>query len=361
MLIVKTTRHDLMVQMHVHVDADAFDEALTGGIIELLVRMGIAVSSESDVFESLNQMLGHDRAVDVLQAATMNYFIPQALTQCNLIPLVSPLPYTEQTPQLHTDFDFEVDVYPKSTIALTSYERACVHVHAMQQTTDEDVDAQIHMLINVSNATRGENDPEAELTDEWVKEVYGEDGMSSVEELRQAMRAASEQYNHDAYEESLQNAMLHEWASRLPEPIADEIVEALTHEMLSAAEISLAQQGVTLAQYAESMQTTEEEFRAQMKVEARETLSISVAMDAIFAHMDTEVTDEVLERVASVTEPDKDASEIIRQYKADGRFYALLENAQRTSAVMWAYENTEFEECQDSDCSCGDCDCGCGC
>ena len=361
MLIVNSTQHGLASQLHVHVDASLLDEALQTGIAELLVRMGIPVSSESDLMESLEGMLGHERAMDVLQAAAMNYFIPQALTQCNIVPLVSPLPHTDQDVVAHVDFDFAVDVYPKPAIALSSYERAQVHIHPMQETTDADIDAQIHMLINVSNATRGENDPEAELTDEWVKQVYAEDGMNSVDDLRQAMRAASEQYNHDAFEESQQNAMLHEWASRLETPVADEIVEALTHEMLSAAEMSLAQQGATLEQYLDSMQTTQDMFTAQMAEEARETLSTSIAMDAIFAHMGTEVTDEVLERVASVTEPEKDPQDTLAQYKADGRFYSLLENAQRTSAVVWAYDNTDFEICQDSDCDCGGCGCGCGC
>ena len=362
MLIVKTSAQGEMVQMHVHVDAQAMDEALAGGIIELLVRMGIPVSTEADVMESLVQMLGEERAIDVLQAAAMNYFIPQALTQCEIAPLVSPMPHTDQKPEAHADFDFDVDVYPKGESELTSYERASAHVHKLPEPTDEDIEGQLQMLINVSNATRGENDAEATLTDEWVAEVYAEDGIKSVDELRKAMREAAEQYARDAFEQEQQNAMLHEWAKRLKATPSDAVVDALAHEMISAATMTLAQQGATLQQYVESLQTTEEDFRAQMKVEARETLSTSLAMDAIFAHMDVVVADEVLERVAAMANPDQDPQKTLADAKATGRYYALLENAQRTMAVVWAYDNTDFEIVEAHDhCGCHDEGCCCGC
>ena len=215
-----------------------------------------------------------------------------------------------------------------------SWERT--HTH-----DDEELSASFECEVTI-NAIRKQVIPE--LTDELAKNSFG---FETVAELRDAVKEEIEDDKKRSLPGLKEDRVVEAIGPRLelediPEAYENQVFNELANEFLG----QLQNQGMSLDGYLKARNIESGDFVADLHEQAKERARQSLALDALAAHLDIEVTeDEVRAEFERAGVGDVRAA--MAEFAADGRMPAIRESIRRSKAVKWLTDNaivTEVDE-----------------
>lgn len=175
-----------------------------------------------------------------------------------------------------------------------------------------------------------------ELTENNVKDDFGFD---SIEELRDAVKeeveadksASLPRLKEDRVVEAIGE---HLTLEEIPEAYSNQVFQEMANQFLT----QLQGQGMSFDSYLQARGISSEDFLGDLHAQAEERARQSLALDALAAHLNVEVTDDDLKAEfenAGVA----DVKATMREFFAEGRMPAVRESIRRTKAVEWLVEN----------------------
>lgn len=177
-----------------------------------------------------------------------------------------------------------------------------------------------------------------EVTDEWVKShlpMYG--GLDNLIEAANKQQSDAEAINHRMM---LQELATEEIAKRFQGKIDDDMYEAMNESLINNMTAALAQQGQTLEDYKKEV-GGDQAFTMMMLMQARQTMQQGFALDAIYRHFKLKVTEQDIDDVALVMNP-QDPKVARQEMESCGRGYILRESAERMKAAKYLVEHANI-------------------
>ena len=93
---------------------------------------------------------------------------------------------------------------------------------------------------------------------------------------------------------------------------------------------------MTLDQFFAQQGITADEFNKDLDEEAKEVAAQTLALDALYKHLELEITDEDIDKEFQVVD---DPAAVRKQWEDNGRMSELREAIRRRKATEWLIEN----------------------
>jgi trigger factor len=180
-----------------------------------------------------------------------------------------------------------------------------------------------------------------ELDDEFIKKAYG---FSSVEELRDAVKAEIESDKKSSFSGLKEDRVVAALAARLklettPENYLDQVYRELAQEFLN----QLQRQGMTLDMFLSARHIAIQDFMNDLHDQADERARQSLALDALARELKLEATeDDIADEFKAAGSDDVKAA--IKGFMDEGRMPAIRDSIKRTKAVDWLVDNAKVTE-----------------
>ncbi len=187
----------------------------------------------------------------------------------------------------------------------------------------------IHADVTVKEI-RIKNVPE--LDDEFAAKL----GADSMEALKTQLVEAINNQKAQQLPALKEQRCVTELAKRVHGDIPESYVTFTRQDILREFYMNLQQQGVTLDQFFAQQGITADEFNKDLDEEAKEVAAQTLALDAMFAHLDLEITDEDIDKEFAVVE---NPAEVRKSWEEKGRMSELREGIRRRKATEWLVEN----------------------
>lgn len=328
------------VKIRVEATPEEVNEALEQGVGLLARQAGIKLpaSTLDDVRKTLAGIMGDEQADRFIEIAVINYLIPFALDDAGVTAQSSPDITPEGIVAANHPYVFSFETFVTIPHELNSYDNVSVHVDAVSEVTDDEVNAQIRMLARAM-AKDGETVPE--ITDEWVQSLELDKPAKTVDELRELMRQAGVQYKTDTYERDRRTAVMRAWGDRVIGDFPESQVDAYVRGMVADMEEQLSAQGSSVEEERKRQNLTEEQFDQMMRKDALGMLKSAAALDAIADHAGLVPDMEMLQKAAEMLQPEDDSAETVDAYERMGRGSILRLNARRMMAADWAADHAD--------------------
>ena len=187
------------------------------------------------------------------------------------------------------------------------------------------------------NAIREQVTPE--LDDDFAKKNFGFD---TAEEVRAAIKEEIENDKKMSLPGLKEDRLVIELGKRLnldevPEQYVGQLFQELAQEFLA----QLERQGASLDMFLKARGISMDAFLADLRVQADERARQSLALDALARELGLEATEEDVEAEFARANVD-DPTEIMAEWKKEGRLPAIRESIKRTKALNWLVENAEI-------------------
>ncbi|MBE6464047.1 MAG: trigger factor [Eggerthellaceae bacterium] len=178
------------------------------------------------------------------------------------------------------------------------------------------------------------------INDEWVRM-----NMPMYKDLAGFRAALTEQLEREArmnYDMQVREVAAGELAKRFKGSIENPVYESMQKNMMSDLRRNLQRQGMTYEQYVER-NGGQQQFSMMMMMQIRETLVKGYALDAVFRHEGLVVTDEDIEEICFMTNPQSPA-QARKQFEESGNGYILRESAERLRATKWVVDHAIIKD-----------------
>lgn len=178
------------------------------------------------------------------------------------------------------------------------------------------------------------------INDEWVRM-----NMPMYKDVAGFREALSQQLERDArmsYDMQVREVAAGELAKRFEGSIENAVYESMQKNMMSDLRRNLQRQGMTYEQYVER-NGGQQQFSMMMMMQIRETLVKGFALDAVFRHEGLVVTDEDIEEICYMTNPQSPA-QARKQFEESGNGYVLRESAERLRATKWVVDHAIIKD-----------------
>lgn len=177
-----------------------------------------------------------------------------------------------------------------------------------------------------------------ELTDELVqKQFKGKD----VADFRAMVKKTMEEDLAKQWEKERDNLVDQALSRRLVGKIPDMYYEKNRDDIIANMSAQLASQGMNLQQYMQQQGMDERSFGMQLMMQAMSSLRQGFALDALYAHLGLELTDEDMDRALKEMAPGHE-DEVRANFDHNGAWFVLREMAERMKAHDWAMAHTTF-------------------
>lgn len=326
------------VTLRVEAAPEEYRDAVCAGVRAFFLKPTDAVPAPGEVDAILENVVGADGDVAAAKLdAAVNWLLPRAIEQSGLHPICDPRGTFPATPGAGEPLVFEVSMYPRPTIELSSYDPVSIEVEA-PSVTEAEIDERVAEITAeaVRNGTLAHNldgTPDA-IDDAWVAANIPDEGCNTVADLRSQLAAAGRQYKRQQFVQYQMSLATAELTKRLVEDVAPDLVDVLRQAMLEELRDQLAAQHMTLDDFLKAQQMTREALEVNAQNQARETLRQSAALDAVFRHEKLEVTDEDRRAALSAIAPGNE-DEAEAQMRETGYLFAIEESAERLKAGGW--------------------------
>ena len=168
-----------------------------------------------------------------------------------------------------------------------------------------------------------------ELTDEWVQETLGFEG---VEDLRRILRDSIVQQKQNILPGLQQNAALDAIGERFEGEAPESMREESESRIMQSFFQQLNEQGITFDSYLADQGITSDQFKADVKEQAAENAKEDLALDAWAAHYDLHASDdEVLEEFEKAGVEDPKGT--MEDWRRSGELYVVREAIVRNKAI----------------------------
>ena len=209
----------------------------------------------------------------------------------------------------------------KYYFTLSSYEPVSVEV-VVPMITEADVDYALATIVAHDGGTPNN------LTDEWVAEHY--DGITSVDELRQTLRAQVAQMNESYAEDSKHAKCLEELASRLVQAIPAELVEVYEDVLRAQFAEDVAAEGLSEAELLAQVGSNKAEIESVFREQAEAMAAQFAALDAFADEHKLTVADDEIAKLLAL--PAESAEEIVQDAREHGQIEQVRTAALRNKA-----------------------------
>lgn len=341
--------HEDEIELQITASEAEVDAAFKDGLDLFVQQYRLQEVAGDSALEKITAALDSDSVQDAITSAVVGYLIPFAFNQEHLIPLSAARVGSSENPQPGTAFSFTVFVLPKPTFELSDYRPVEISLAPQDPVSEEDIDAQIQMLAQqyatvITDPETGEDRTHTpEVDDAWVAEHLADSEVGSVAELRERIRATSEEVKAEQHAAALFEAVMDQYASRLVGEVSQPMVDAVVADMLAAFEAQVNQEGMSLEEFIEKQQTSEEEIREALAKQAHTQITQGLVLDAVFRHeglaLDKHDLQAVLETMAHGNEEDA-----YRTLERTGRLFLFEEGASRMKAARWVVEHARVVE-----------------
>ena len=185
-----------------------------------------------------------------------------------------------------------------------------------------------------------------EVTDEWVKEVIG---FEDVEDLKKNVKETIEAQKLGLVARMKESQCLYALQERLEGEAPEALCEEEERNALQNFFTQLQEQGMTLDVWMAQQGITADQFKEDIKHQAKDIATQDLAIDAWARHANIEVTDEDVKNEFKQYAGDK-AAEFEAEWRANGQIHMLRRSIARTRAVAEIMDSavvTEIEPKQD--------------
>lgn len=180
-----------------------------------------------------------------------------------------------------------------------------------------------------------------DLNDEFAQAL----GLESLEKLRAALRESIQSYTDERGQMDLEDRLIRKAAQTLAFAPTDDEVEAAVTEQMDALTAQLAQQGLSLAMYAQFTGKTIEQLREDQRGDARENLRIRAAIEKIVALENITVSDEEMTAaVADTAKHNNMTVEEMQPYMNEAFLEAVKRSVETKKAVRLVRESAILTE-----------------
>lgn len=166
-------------------------------------------------------------------------------------------------------------------------------------------------------------------------------GVDSIDALKDQIKQAIDQQKGQQLPSLKEQRCVIELAKRVHGDIPAAYVTFTRQDILREFYMNLQQQGVTLDQFFAQQGIDAEEFNKDLDEEAAEVAAQSLALDALFAHLNIEITDADLDEEFKVVD---NPAEVRKSWEDNGRMSELREAVRRRKATEWLVENAVVTE-----------------
>lgn len=179
-----------------------------------------------------------------------------------------------------------------------------------------------------------------ELTDEWVKSTLG---LESVEDLRKNISDSISEQKNAILPRLKENRVLEALSARLVGETPESMVEEAEANLIQDFFQQLQSQGMTFDAYLAAQNLTSQQFRDDVKKQARDMAVQDLALDAWAAHFGFEATGkDVTDEFVRSGAPDARALE--EEWRTSGRLYLVRQGILRQKAAADAVEKAVVTE-----------------
>ncbi len=338
MKVEEIGRSGSKVTVRVEASPAEYRDAVCAGVRAFFLKPTDALPAPGEVDPILKNVVGADGDVAAAKLdAAVNWLLPRAIEQSGLHPICDPRGTFPAPPAQGEPLVFEVSMYPRPQIDLTSYDPVSIEVEA-PTVTEAEIDERVAEITAeaVRNGTLAHNldgTPDA-IDDAWVAAHIPDEGCNTVAALRGQLAAAGRQYKRQQFVQYQMSRATAEIAKRLEEDVAADLVDALRQSMLDELRDTLAAQHTTLDDFLAAQQMTRDALEVGAQNQARETLRQSVALDAVFRHEKLTVTDDDRRAALAAIAPGHE-DEAEAQMRETGYLFAIEESAERLKAGGW--------------------------
>ena len=347
MKVDEISRDSEEARLRVQVQPEEMDKAFAIGLDTFVAQYELQDASGETSIDKIKNTLDEDAAKNAINFAVVNYLLSFALSERGIVPLASYDFAWSVDPQAGKEFVFEMTALLNPHYELSDYGCLTVQVDAKPEVQDEDIEEQMRMLARQFCAWEqgiDVNSPELtapDVTDAWVEERMGSNGIHTVADLREKFRETSEQELAERYEQAKMAAAMNEYIGRVQGELTEKMIDAMTSELFEAFLAELAQDGMTFEEFSLQQGMSEDDVRDTLAVQAKNQLMQGLVLDAIFEHEGLELTPPDLQVALRNAAPgqEEDYLESLQKY---GRTELLKQAAKRMKAASWIMDNTTF-------------------
>lgn len=179
------------------------------------------------------------------------------------------------------------------------------------------------------------------LDDEWAQKTAGFEG--GVKELRERVAESVKQQKEDVLPRIRENETLYALQERLEGDVPAGLAEQEEQTLLQNFFMQMQQSGMTFDQYLASAGLTTDNFRDDLKKQAKDVVAQDLALDAWARHAGIEVTDEEVTAEFAKSGAD-DPAELEADWRKNGRIASLRAGMKRARALEAIIEDLQVEE-----------------
>lgn len=158
-------------------------------------------------------------------------------------------------------------------------------------------------------------------------------GFKSLEDLMDNVKTSISNQKKDMLPRLKETECLYALQERLEGEVPDNIVEEEERMLLQSFFQQLQQQGLTFDFYLQSQGLTSDQFKEDIKKQARDVATQDAALDAWARHADYTITDEEISE-EFVKSGAKDPEAMEAEWRENGQLHTLRRSIKRTRAVM---------------------------
>lgn len=179
-----------------------------------------------------------------------------------------------------------------------------------------------------------------EMTDEWIKETFGLEG---VDDLRKNISESIAAQKAAILPRLKENRALAALAERLEGDAPENMVEAAEAQLVQDFFQQLQAQGLTFDAYLASQNLTSQQFRDDLKKQAADTVKQDLALDAWAVRAGLEVTDEDISAEFAKSGAE-DPAAVEKSWREAGQIHMVRQGVLRQKALDNALESAVITE-----------------
>ena len=344
MKVDKSPLEGSKIKIHVEATAQEFADAAQKGVQTYLLNMSGETAEGRAMDDILRDMMGADGPVDAAKVdLAVNYLLPRAVAQLGVVPVCTPSYDTPDMPKQDAPLIFDIVTLPKPQMELNDYGPVDVTVDS-PNVTDAEIDEQIKSIAE-SAAVR-DTDPKTgaprtvvpEIDDAWVKSNINDPKVTTLAQLRDALRESGIAYKNSRFEEEKLDKAAEGMAARLSGDVPDDMVTGMRDSMIDELGARLDADGMTIDSLLKQRGMTIEELRADAEAQARTMLRQGFALDAVFRHENLSIDDsDIADALHAIAPGDEEAAR--KSMVESGYMFTVEETAERMKAGQWILDH----------------------
>ncbi len=305
------------VRLSVLATAQEVGRALEGAKVTFAQNMGLKPDSSKSVSQVAFEQMGIKDLDPLVARSAVDALVPLAIDKANITPAYLPKPVYSEELKRGRPFSFTIEVALKQPFELSSYDPVSLSVPPFM--FDESVvDRQIEAMK--------EHDKE----------------FKDTEDVRKSIREALFAQANAAYQRELLTMVQTQLGLRFEGKIPEEVNNAMQEAIVGNMRLDAQRAGVRFDDIVRN-NGGQQQFNAMVMLQARQMLSQSYALDAIYRHEKLSLTDADIERACAEMNPGVDPKMSRMYFEQTGRGFAMRETAERIKANQWALDHANLK------------------